>query len=128
MTEDPSGTRDAMNQLYEDALEIYERARAEVMIPRSDGRQQRYAANRYKQQIDKGRDEDSLVPTIARIIRRPTVGFNHLLEAGRSDLMVENLVVDLTKAYHRFFSPNTIETARERTGNARWRLRSKQWQ
>src|SRR5436305_240209 len=36
-TEAPDQTRDAMNRLYADALEIYERARAEVTIERSDG-------------------------------------------------------------------------------------------
>src|SRR4051812_47093820 len=76
-TQDADRTRDAMNELYADALEIYERARAEVTIERSDGRRQKYAANRYKQQIDKGRDENSLVPTIAKIVRRPTLGFGH---------------------------------------------------
>jgi hypothetical protein len=113
-TQDPDGTRGAMNQLYADALDIYERARAEVMIPRSDGSQQRYAANRYKQQIDRGYGENNLVPTVARIIRRPTIGFNHLLVAGRPDLMLENLVLDTTKPYHQFFSSTTVETARER--------------
>ena len=44
-------TQTALEQLYEDALEIYERARAEVTIPRSDGTHQKYAAVRYKQQI-----------------------------------------------------------------------------
>jgi hypothetical protein len=112
--QDPDAARHAINQLYADALEIYERARAEVMIPRSDGTQQRYAANRYKQQIDKGYDENNLVPTVARIIRKPTIGFNHLLAAGRDDLMLENLVLDTTKPYHHFFSATTIETARER--------------
>jgi hypothetical protein len=113
-TEEPAEARDAMNELYADALEIYERARAEVTIPRSDGTQQKYAANRYKAQIDKGYEEDTLVPTIARIVRRPTLGFGHLEAAGRSDLMLENLVLDASKRYHRFFSPKTVETARER--------------
>ncbi len=114
MTENPDGARNAMNQLYADALEIYERARSEVTIERSDGRRQKYAANRYKQQIDKGRDENGLVPAVARIVRRPTLGFGHLEEAGRSDLMLENLVLDAGKPYHRFFSAKTIETARDR--------------
>jgi hypothetical protein len=104
----------AMEQLYADAIEIYERARAEVTIPRRDGTRQKYAANRYKQQIDKGREDNSLVPTIARIVRKPTLGFGHLDAAGRSDLMLENLVLDSSKTYHRFFTKTTVETARER--------------
>jgi hypothetical protein len=106
--------REAMKELYADALEIYERARAEVTIERSDGRRQKYAATRFKQQIEKGFEENTLVPTVARIIRRPTLGFAHLEEAGRQDLMLETLVLDARKRYHRFFSTRTVETARER--------------
>ena len=105
----------ALNMLYDDAMNIYERARAEVTIPRNDGTTQKYAAVRYKQEIEKTQDNKALlVPTIARIIRRPTTGFNHLAAADRPDLMVETLVLDETKPYHRFFVSTTIETARER--------------
>src|SRR5262249_7491110 len=107
-------TQHAKDCLYEDALEIYERARAEVTIERSDGTSQKYAPTRYKQQIDKGRDEDMLVPTIARIIRRPTLGFGHLENAGRPDLMLEALVTDQSKPYHHLFSPKTVKIARDR--------------
>jgi hypothetical protein len=112
--EDPEGTRAAMEQLYADALEIYERAREEVTIERKDGTRQRYAANRYKPQIEKGYTENALAPAIARIVRRRTLGFGHLENAGRPDLMVETLVLDETKPYHRFFSAKTIQQARER--------------
>ncbi len=112
--EDPERTRVAMEQLYADALEIYERAREEVTIERKDGTRQRYAANRYKPQIEKGYNENALVPAIARIVRRRTLGFGHLENAGRPDLMVETLVLDETKPYHRFFSAKTIRQARER--------------
>lgn len=108
---------DAMNQLYADALDIYERARREVTIERSDGRRQKYAPTRYKQQIEKGYEEEALVPAVARIIRRPTLGFGHLEEANRPDLMLETLVLDADKPYHRFFSSTTVETARERMNN-----------
>lgn len=109
-----SDVQSALDQLYADALEIYERARQEVTIPRSDGRRQKYAAVRYKQQIDKAYEEGELVPAIARIVRKPTLGFGHLEAAGRPDLMVETLVLDTTKPYHRFFTPTTVETARQR--------------
>lgn len=112
--EQPAATHDAINQLYADALDIYERARKEVTIGRKDGRRQKYAATRYKQQIEKGYEEGTLVPTVAHIVRQPTLGFGHLEEAGRPDLMVENLVLDVEKPYHRFFTPKSIETARER--------------
>lgn len=108
---------DAMNHLYADALDIYERARREVTIERKDGRRQKYAPTRYKQQIEKGYEEEALVPAVARIIRRPTLGFGHLEEANRPDLMLETLVLDADKPYHRFFSPTTVETARERMSN-----------
>ena len=110
----PTEVDHAMEQLYVDALEIYERAREEVTIPRKDGSTQKYAAVRFKQQIDKAREERTLVTTVARIIRKPTLGFGHLEAAGRPDLMLENLVLDTTKPYHRFFTARTIETARER--------------
>jgi hypothetical protein len=117
--EDPEMTQQAKDLLYEDALEIYERARAEVTIERSDGTRQKYAPTRYKQQIDKGRGDDMLVPTVARIIRRPTLGFGHLENAGRPDLMLETLVIDASKPYHRLFSPTTVEIARDRMADYR---------
>ena len=46
-------TGDPTELLYRDALEIYERARREVTIPRKDGSHQKYAAVRYKQQIER---------------------------------------------------------------------------
>jgi hypothetical protein len=113
-TEDPDGTKAAMYQLYLDAIDIYERARNEVTIERSDGRRQKYAATRYKQQIEKGYEENTLVPTVARIIRKRTLGYGHLEEAGRPDLMLETLVLDAEKPYHPFFSPASVRIARER--------------
>src|SRR3954452_6229713 len=63
-TANPNEMETAMELLYADAMNIYERARQEVTIERSDGRQQKYAAVRYKQQIEKGHEEGMLVPTI----------------------------------------------------------------
>jgi len=104
----------AIELLYADAMNIYERARHEVTIPRSDGTRQKYAATRYRKQIENGYMKGELVPAIARIVRRPTLGFGHLEDAGRPDLMVESLVLDETKPYHHLFSENTIDTARNR--------------
>jgi hypothetical protein len=100
--------------LYADALNIYERARHEVTIPRSDGTTQKYAATRYRRQIESGYEKGELVPTVARIVRKPTLGFGHLENAGRPDLMVETLVLDDSKPYHRLFSQKTVGTARSR--------------
>lgn len=111
-SDDPTAA--ALEALYSDALEIYERARTEVTIERRDGSRQRYAAIRYKQQIDKGYAEGLLVPTIARIIRRPTLGFGHLEAAGRPDLMLETLVLDAKRLYHGLFAPETVRIARAR--------------
>lgn len=111
----------ALDQLYEDAVEIYDRAREEVTIPRKDGSRQRYAPNRFKQQIDKGHEEGMIVPTVARIVRRPTLGFGHLENAERPDLMVETLVIDAEKPYHRLFSPQTVQIAKERMDDYRER-------
>lgn len=111
---DPEHTRTVLEQLYHDALDIYERARAEVTIPRRDGSRQKYAAVRYKQQIERAYKNDELVPAIAQIIRRPTLGFGHLEDAGRPDLMLETLVLDTTKPYHYLFTPKTVQMARDR--------------
>ncbi len=54
------------------------------------------------------------MPAIARIIRKPTVGFGHLQNAGRPDLMLETLVLDTSKPYHRLFSQKTVDAARAR--------------
>lgn len=111
MTPDPAR---AIEQLYDDALAIYEIARREVEIERSDGRTQKYAAVRYKQQIDRAYAEGLLPKAIASIVKKPTTGFGHLEEAGRPDLMVETLVLDRSKPYHHLFSPNTVRAARAR--------------
>lgn len=112
--EDPGGAETAMEQLYRDAMEIYERTRQEVTIERKDGVRAPYVPVRYKQMIDKGYAENALVPALARIVRRPTIGFGHLDDAERPDLMVETLILDKSKPYHRFFSAKTIQLAKER--------------
>jgi hypothetical protein len=103
-----------VEQLYADAMEIYEVARREVTIPRKDGRTQRYAANRYRQQIQRAYAEDQLVEAIGRIVRRRTQGFGHLEAAGRHDLMLETLVLDDRKSYHRLFPVATVQAAKAR--------------
>jgi hypothetical protein len=108
---DPDGS---IELLYRDALEIYEVARREVTIPRRDGTRQKYAAVRYKQQIERAYSKGELVSAITRIISRRTEGFGHLEEANRPDLMVESLVLDTSKPYHRLFSSATVDTARAR--------------
>ncbi len=111
---EPDATREALDALYEDACWIYDTARAEVTIPRRDGSRQKYAAIRFKRQIDTAREENRLVPTVAQIVKRPTVGLGHLAAAKRPDLMLESFVVDADKPYHRLFSRPTVELAEER--------------
>ena len=106
--------KSAINHLYADALEIYERARAEVMIERSDGRRQKYAAVHDKQQIDRGYDAGLLVPAIAGIVKNRTSDFDHLEEAHRPDLMLETRVVDGSKPYHHLFVEKTLRAAKVR--------------
>lgn len=103
----------AIQALYDDCIDIYERAR-EVMIPRSDGTEQRYAPTRFKQQIDRGFRDGTLVPAVASIVRDTTKGFGHLEAAERPDLMAETLVIDRTRPYHRLFSPGTVAAAQAR--------------
>lgn len=112
--EHSDGTGAATELLYQDALDIYEQARREVTIERKDGRRQKYAAIRYKQQIDKAHAEHQLVAAIGRIVSRRTDGYGHLEEAERPDLMVETLVLDASKPYHRLFPAATVQIARQR--------------
>jgi hypothetical protein len=86
----------------------------EVTIPRADGRRQKYGPIRYKRQVDRGYAANELVPTVARIVRRRTTGYGHLEDARRPDLVVDNLVLHAAKPHHGFFSPTTVETARQR--------------
>jgi hypothetical protein len=112
MAQDPAPTEVAIKQLYSDAIDIYERARKEVTIDRRDGRRQKYAPVRYKQQIDRGYDDGVLSPAVAGIIRKRTTGFDHHEEARREDVMLETLVVDTSKPYRRLFTPKTVDVAR----------------
>lgn len=107
-------TADPTELLYLDAMNIYERARREVTIPRRDGTRQRYAAVRYKQQIERAHGEHDLVSAIARIVSRRTQGFGHLEDANRPDLTLETLILDTSKPYHRLFSEKTVQIARQR--------------
>lgn len=117
-TIDTTDGQQAINMLYADCVHIYDTARAEVTILRSDGTEQKYAAVRFMRQIESGHTDGTLVPTVARIVRKPTTGFGHLENADRPDLMLETLVLDTMKPYHRFFTTKTIETARARMRDA----------
>jgi len=114
VTEHSDSTRADTELLYRDALEIYERARREVTIPWRDGRRGKYAAVRYKQQIERAHAAGQLVSAIGRLVSRPTEGFGHLEEAERPDLMVETLVIDAARPYHQLFPTATVQMARER--------------
>ena len=114
MEREPEKTKAALEELYADAIDIYERARQEVTIERKDGRRQKYAPIRFRRQIEAGHEGGMLVPTVARIVRKPTLGFGHLAAAERPDLMVETLVIDAEKPYHGLFSEKTVEMAAER--------------
>lgn len=106
-----AGTPAENAQLYTDLLAIYEGAKEEVTITADDGSERPYVATRFKQAIDRGRREGTLVPVVSRIVNGPTEGFGRLADAGRRDLMVETLVVDPNKVYHRLFIGKTKELA-----------------
>jgi HKD family nuclease len=106
-----AGTPAENARLYADLLAIYEAAKAEVTITNDDGSERPYVATRFKQAIDRGRREGTLVPVVSRIVNGPTEGFGRLAEAGRRDLMVETLVIDPNKIYHRLFIGRTKELA-----------------
>ena len=104
----------AIEALYADACQIYERARREVTFQRSDGTWQRYAAIRFKQQIDKGHAAGPLVPAMVRIVGHRTPGFGRLEDARRPDLMLETFVIDETKPYHHLLPVRMVQIARDR--------------
>ncbi len=52
------------------------------------------------------------MPTIAGIVKKPTLGFSHFEEARRPDLCLETLVLDESKPYHRFFVAKTVQAHR----------------
>lgn len=110
--EKSAGSELAKVQLYDDLVDLYERTKAEVTIPDKSGGRRPYVATRFKQSIDIGHKDGSIVTKVHGIVRKPTDGFGHLAEAGRSDLMVETLVLDESKLYHRLFSESTKERAR----------------
>jgi hypothetical protein len=115
MTEYLSGDDGAaIEALYADGCQIYERARREVNIRRSDGTWQKYAAIRFKQQIDRAQARGELVPAVIRIVERRTQGFTHLENARRPDLMLETFVINETKPYHHLFPARTVQIARDR--------------
>jgi hypothetical protein len=103
-----------LEALYQDIQHIYETARREVTISRSDGTQQKYAANRFKQQMDRAYSEGRLISAVASTVERRTQGFEHLENAERDDLMLETYVLDESKPYHHLFSTRTLQAARER--------------
>jgi hypothetical protein len=113
-TAQTSGDTAALEALYQDCCYIYETARREVTIPRSDRTRQKYAAIRFKQQVDAGHAADRLIDAVTRIVERRTQGFGHLEAAERPDLMLETFVLDETKPYHKLLPARIIEIARAR--------------
>ena len=104
----------ALDLLFRDLTQLYEEAQA-VTIVGKDGIERPYRPTRYLNEIRKGRENDELVPTVARMMRRTTHGVGILAAAGRRDLMVETrIVLDETKPYHSLFSERTVALARER--------------
>ena len=104
----------ALDLLYRDLLSLYEEAQA-VTIVGKDGIERPYRPTRYLNEIRKGRENNDLVPTVARMMRRTTHGVGILAEAGRTDLMVEmRIVLDESKPYHFLFGERTLELARQR--------------
>lgn len=102
----------AVELLYADLVQLYERTKAEVRIPAPGGGTRPYVASYFKRAIDDSHGTSGPVPVVARMVQRPTEGFNHLAAARRPDLMVETLVLDPTNPYHRLFSAKTIADAR----------------
>lgn len=101
----------AVEALYADLVEFYERTKNEVRIPAPAGGTRPYVASYFKRAIDQSHGKDGPVPVVAGMVKRKTEGFNHLADQHRPDLMVEQLVVDTTKPYHRLFTAETVAHA-----------------
>jgi hypothetical protein len=101
----------AVDALYTDLLDFYERTKAEVRIPGPSGGTRPYVASYFKRAIDQSRGNAGPVPVVARMVKGKTEGYGHLAKAGRPDLMVESLVIDSTKSYHRLFPRETVAHA-----------------
>ncbi|MFF0309138.1 hypothetical protein ACFYSC_17050 [Streptosporangium sp. NPDC004379] len=104
----------AAEALYEDCRYIYETARQEVTIPRSDGTRQKYAAVRFMQQMKRAHEEGRLIDAVAQTVESRTQGFGHLEAAGRDDLMLESFVLDEGRPYHHLFGDQTVRVAQAR--------------
>jgi len=101
----------AVEALYADLVALYEQTKSEVRIAAHGGGTRAYVASYFKRAIDQSRGASGPVPVVARMVKAPTEGFNHLAEAERPDLMVETLVVDAAKPYHHLFSATTVAQA-----------------
>lgn len=110
----PKNVRDAIDELYADAIDLWERACKEVQIVNDDGSTRPYIPTRYKQAIDRGYQQGLLIPAIARLVRARTEGFGRLETARRPDLMLETLVLDASKPYHHLFRDETRDVCRQR--------------
>ena len=102
----------AVEALYGDLVDFYERTKREVEIPAPAGGVRRYVASYFKRAIDDSQGTTGPVPVVAHMVKKPTDGYDHLAAANRPDLMVETLVVDTSKSYHRLFLRETVAHAR----------------
>jgi HKD family nuclease len=105
-----SGALDAL--LYADLNELYERTKAEVRIPSPSGGDRPYVASYFKRALERAREEGTLVPLVARMVKNPTDGLHRLAEAERPDLMVESVVLDASRPYHHRFNEATKRDAK----------------
>jgi HKD family nuclease len=101
----------AVEALYADLLKFYERTKNEVTITTSRGDIRPYVASYFKRAIDECHGKAGPVTVVANMVKKPTLGFDHLANAERPDLMVETLVLDVSKPYHHLFSAPTVAQA-----------------
>lgn len=97
--------------LCDDLQELYEQT-VLARLPGRDGRP--YRPNYFKRGLDDACAANNPVPFVARICRRATEGFDVIRAAGRPDLTVEALVVDVSKPYHDLFDDATVHLSEQR--------------
>ena len=98
--------------LLRDLFDLYE-ATSQAGLRTQEGR--RYTPSRFLQSLNRCRDNgQDPVKVVHRLCDRQTGGFDVILQSGKRELTVEQLVADKTKPYHDLFSKRTLGLAQER--------------
>lgn len=102
----------ATELLYEDLKANWEVQSKIWIIDPKTGEPKRLSGTRLKAGIDVARRKRALVPYVRAVVEKKTSGFSDLAIARRPDLMVESVVLDVSKHYRFLFSASIKEAAK----------------